>query len=107
MFETHKYKMHSFLLLKQVVNKLTIRLQRVKNPTYIQEYRIFTKRSVRYSNKSYQVFPLIQQVLWKGSEAGMEVLHLKPTTCLGAPATSQHIPDSSHAPVNITAIYQT
>jgi hypothetical protein len=50
---------------------------------------------------SYQVFPLTQQVLWKESEAGMEALHLEPTTCLGAPAACQHIQDSSHAPVNI------
>ena len=49
---------------------------------------------------TYQVFPLTQQVLWKGSAEGMEALHLEPTTCLGALATCQHIPDSSHAPVN-------
>jgi hypothetical protein len=54
------------------------------------------------SHITYQVFPSTQQVLWKGSEAGMEALHLEPATCLGAPATCQHIPDSSHAPVNTT-----
>lgn len=54
------------------------------------------------SHITYQVFPSTQQVLWKGSEAEMEALHLEPATCLGAPATCQHILDSSHAPVNTT-----
>lgn len=56
------------------------------------------------SHITYQVFPSTQQVLWKGSEAGMEALHLEPTTCLGALATCRHIPDSSHAPVNTTEL---